>query len=344
MIHYLVTRRGITPMQVQKEMWAGDLRHRIHVICYEQIVHYRHLTAGTCIFADLERLSAVEMELAVSLWQQLQRSGAPVRLVNDPSKVLRREALLHALHRDGLNPFTVHRPGDDLSRVRFPAFLRRESGHTGNLSEPLEDQAQLAAAIQSIAKQGVPKDDILIVEFCDTADGAGMYRKYSAFRVGGQFLPRHMLFSKEWVQKYPDLLDDAFVAEESEYLKSSAHEEQIAKVFGLANIEYGRIDYGMLDGQLVTWEINTNPTIGLQPIRVAPERLAFLGRFMKLYNAALAEMEIDARGATIPLHFSSELKRRMGYGLRNQALRWIGSGLRRLGKRSPWRQAIEATA
>jgi hypothetical protein len=36
-------------------------------------------------------------------------------------------------------------------------------------------------------------------------------------------------------------------------------------MFDLARIEYGRIDYGMLNGRPQLWEINTNPTIWRGP-------------------------------------------------------------------------------
>ena len=32
-------------------------------------------------------------------------------------------------------------------------------------------------------------------------------------------------------------------------------------MFQIAGIDYGRIDYSMLDGEPQVWEINTNPTV-----------------------------------------------------------------------------------
>ena len=42
-------------------------------------------------------------------------------------------------------------------------------------------------------------------------------------------------------------------------------------VFRLANIEFGRVDYGFCRGALQVWEINTNPTLGRNP-RAGPAR------------------------------------------------------------------------
>ena len=35
--------------------------------------------------------------------------------------------------------------------------------------------------------------------------------------------------------------------------------------FALANIDYGRIDYGIVDGQVQTFEINNNPSVLTRP-------------------------------------------------------------------------------
>ena len=47
--------------------------------------------------------------------------------------------------------------------------------------------------------------------------------------------------------------------------KSAAKGKQLREIFDLAQIEYGRIDYGMLDGKVQCWEINTNPGLALAP-------------------------------------------------------------------------------
>ena len=55
--------------------------------------------------------------------------------------------------------------------------------------------------------KGYRARDLLGVEFCDTSDATGLFRKYSAFLVDGEVLPRHLLFSKSWHLKKPDIAD-----------------------------------------------------------------------------------------------------------------------------------------
>ena len=74
-------------------------------------------------------------------------------------------------------------------------------------------------------------------------------------------LPRHVLFGRDWNLKTTDLEGPAFDAERDEYLKANPHAREIARIFELARIDFGRIDYGLLDGRPQVWEINTNPTM-----------------------------------------------------------------------------------
>jgi hypothetical protein len=100
-----------------------------------------------------------------------------------------------------------------------------------------------------------------VIEFCDCIDADGLFRKFSVLRVGDQFLPRHMLFSENWVTKKPDQVTQALVKEEEAFIANCPHLEQVQQVFEIAGIEYGRIDYGLHQGQMQVWEINTNPIV-----------------------------------------------------------------------------------
>jgi hypothetical protein len=53
-------------------------------------------------------------------------------------------------------------------------------------------------------------------------------------------------------------------------VEDNPHEAWLRRVCELGGVEYGRVDYGMLDGRLQLWEINTNPTIGADLAHEAP--------------------------------------------------------------------------
>jgi hypothetical protein len=231
---------------------------------YNDLRGMRQLERGTYLFTDHERLAPAELELTRRLWRTLSDAGPPMRLVNDPSKLLCRLDLLRRLYDEAINGFRAVRanePIELLRSLRYPVFVREEMAHTGPLTPLLERPDDLLRMLRRLRSQGYYRRDLLVVEFCATADKSGVIRKYAAFRVAGKVLPRHVLFSRSWNLKTKDLEDPSFQAERDEYLQTNPHASQIARIFELAGIEFGRLDYSVLDGQLQVWEINTNPTV-----------------------------------------------------------------------------------
>lgn len=47
-----------------------------------------------------------------------------------------------------------------------------------------------------------------------------------------------------------------------DYVLGNPHEAAPRRIFALAGVDYGRIDYGVRGETLQVWEINTNPTLG----------------------------------------------------------------------------------
>ena len=85
--------------------------------------------------------------------------------------------------------------------------------------------------------------------------------KYAATRLGDHMIAHHIMFERRWEVKGPSLDDPEMLAEEREFQLGNPHHEMLMKVFDLANIQYGRIDYAMHNGRMQVWEINTNPTL-----------------------------------------------------------------------------------
>ena len=69
------------------------------------------------------------------------------------------------------------------------------------------------------------------------------------------------------VKDHGSTFRDEWAFEEREFLEKNEHADEIKMIFELAKVEYGRIDYALLNGKLQVWEINTNPTIGRPPDR-----------------------------------------------------------------------------
>ena len=168
--------------------------------------------------------------------------------------------------------------------------MRGENDHNGSQSELLNTAAELRAAIEGLASRGVSREQLLITEFCETKDAEGVYRKYSAFYVRGQVIPRHLFFGRTWMLKAPQLFDEKHLEEELAYHLANPHEEQLRAIFTAARIDYGRIDYGVENGRVRVWEINTNPMISTPADAKVISRMRVQERFAPAFNRALRSL------------------------------------------------------
>jgi hypothetical protein len=70
------------------------------------------------------------------------------------------------------------------------------------------------------------------------------------------------MFARDWaVKALTRTVDEEKRAEERRYVETNPHAAWIREVFGLARIDYRRIDYGVVGGRPQAYEINTNSTI-----------------------------------------------------------------------------------
>ncbi len=266
MIYFLTTPESADTIRVYLKGAGARVAGRLVPMVYEELFAASALAAGTYCFADLELLSDAERDRAARRWEELAARGC--RLLNHPTRSLLRYELLRLLHRRGVNAFDVHRLADGESPKRFPVFLRAANDHKGSASPLLGSAEELDAAVAALRARGERLDGKLVVEFCNTVDTDGLYRKYGAFIVGDRILPRHLFFSRHWVVKDWSVLDEALLREEYQYLTTNPHERQLREIFAAARIEYGRIDYSLRGGEMQVWEINTNPIIiGMGPSR-----------------------------------------------------------------------------
>jgi hypothetical protein len=269
-IYFLTTPESADTIRIYLEVAGGGLAGRLVPMVYDELFAASALPEGTYCFADLELLSDAARERAARRWDEL--AARECRLLNHPTRSLLRYELLRELRRRGVNTFDVYRLADGESPKRFPVFLRTANDHKGSISPLLGSAEELDAATAALRGRGERLDNKLVVEFCNTADPDGLYRKYGAFIVGERILPRHLFFSRHWVVKDWSVLDDALLREEQQYLATNPHERQLREIFAAARIEYGRIDYSLRDGEMQVWEINTNPIIiGMGPARARSE-------------------------------------------------------------------------
>lgn len=260
-IFYVTVKYEDYTLQGHLAFRGVDYQKIIKSVSYESLLAAKKIPVGHYIFTDLDRLNPFKVSFSSNLRSKLYNSDSTLTLLNRPGIGLCRYELLRTLYERGINPFNVYRLDCDYSSLRYPVFVRRNSKHCGNATHLLKNESILRMALGKVKLVTDNYQDMIIIEFDDTSDDSGLFRKYSVLKIGDNIIPRHMFFSRYWMLKYPDLVEKQMLEEELEFVKTNPQKDEIIKIFDLAKIDYGRIDYSYKDGQIRVWEINTNPML-----------------------------------------------------------------------------------
>jgi hypothetical protein len=301
------------------QTYGKELRGDIRILPLDEIVARQQVPLGSYVFLAIDQFSITEKVIAAQCWDKLRTAGADITLINNPSEVLLRHDLLKTCFERKRNSFRVWRALEGLGCRRFPVFLRRELDHDGSLTGLLHTRKELVHAVAKSLATGIRLRDLIVIEYCDTMDRSGIFRKYSAFIVGDTIVPHTLMHNRDWITKSKGRLIDAGTArEEFEYVQSNPHAKWLEQTFELAKTRYGRIDYGLRDGEPQVWEINTNPVIirapGADPLteeqwRVRdPIRHLFFERFRTALEAL--DSTVDP-GRTVRIDVSSGQLRKL---------------------------------
>ncbi|MGE0267494.1 MAG: hypothetical protein AB7S78_03410 [Candidatus Omnitrophota bacterium] len=288
-IYYLFTRKNRNPINHYLALWGRVHFWNILPVPYQSLVRKKTFPKGLYIFSDLELLKGLPFRDSVlDIYRKLGGLPDQYKILNNPNTTLSRYPLLRKLHDQGLNSFNVYRMDEDLSRARFPVFLRRADDHRGPQTGLLRSPQDLRAAVARLQSERENMDEWLVTEYCDVADSDGIFRKYSSFIMDGVIIPRHILFGNDWVLKYSKKdLTPSFHSEEINFLENNPYQDQLLTIFKTAGIQYGRIDFGILEGRVQTWEINTNPMIISMSNLTDPNRLDIHQIFFKKFSDTL---------------------------------------------------------
>lgn len=240
---------------------AGRQLPFLRVMTYQQAFRRLSFPAGTLIFSDFEFLDGFGMTAAAAIAEAAQRADPQVRILNHPCTAAERVPLLRRLHRAGLNPIEVTRLDSDDPPRRFPVFLRLEDGCLGAETGLIHSEAEFAAALEAMRAAGRPLKRRIAVSFEAEPDSEGLFRKYGAFRIGDDIIAQHILRHPGWVVKSAiSHSSRAFAEEELAFVRDMPHRAALLRATDVAGLQFGRIDYGLRDGQPVIFEVNPNPT------------------------------------------------------------------------------------
>jgi hypothetical protein len=241
-------------------------------------------------FTDLEILAPWEAELVGAVARRL--ADAPgTTILNHPTRSLTRFELLRALNQTGVNSFGVDSIDRGVEPERWPVFTRDDRSHDdGSISELLHSPDELAHHLADLTEGSADLSHRTLVEYGGAPDDDGLFRKYAAVRLGDAIIPCHIFFGRHWMVKHSAVTDQATAREELDYIETNPHEQELRRAFEVAGIEYGRADYGVVDGRVEIWEINTNPYL-IRPEYTRQEtRTEVLAAFSTRFNDALLRL------------------------------------------------------
>ena len=93
---------------------------------------------------------------------------------------------------------------------------------------------------------------------------------YRPYQIGDQTLFYNCVHENNWLVKSGTInsASETLYQEEQTMICNNAFADVISKAFGIANIDYGRVDFGLVNGKVQIYEINTNPST--KPTRISP--------------------------------------------------------------------------
>lgn len=266
---------------------AQHLAKRVRVLSLERLLRARQVPeASTWVFVDHERFQPGEVEFLGAVADSVQAAAPGVRILNHPAGVLRRKALLRHLH-DAHGRHGTAWGIDEIHRItRWPVILRHERKHQVLCTDLLHDEQQVREAIRRVRPRVAPPD-LLLVEYIETRRPDGRWEKRSIHRIGDRFVPEHLFSNDHWLVKghTPTSADEW--RREADFLVDDRDVALTRPFFEIAGIDYGRIDYAVVDGRVVVFEINTNAALELRHDdgEVRPSRRASFERIAAAWEA-----------------------------------------------------------
>ena len=197
------------------------------------------------------------------------RSAAP--LINPPDRV---RATGRRSNAERLGPIpglivprTTRLPRAAIADLTPPVLLRAPGFHTGRHFHRILTRADLARSLASL-----PGDELLVIEWLDTAGPDGNHRKYRVVAVDGALHPLHLAISPEWKVHYMTAAmatDPSFRAEEAAFLDDMRATlgplaiSALQAVVDALGLDYAGIDFGLApDGTVLLFEANATMFVG----------------------------------------------------------------------------------
>ena len=155
-------------------------------------------------------------------------------------------------------------------KVKFPVLVRSLGFQTGKHFEYASTPEDLSNIASSL-----PGAELLVMEFLDTKDERGYFKKYRVMFIGGNIYPLHLAISKHWkVHYFSAAMKDSAENRDQEKAFLERMEETIgAKALKALEsiqrelaLDYAGIDFAIdAQGELVVFEANATMIMAMPP-------------------------------------------------------------------------------
>ena len=143
--------------------------------------------------------------------------------------------------------------------LAYPIIIRRDGVHQGKDMFWVDNPHKAKQLIEERQQDQTQENFDLAIEFMDTQDANGHYRKYRSFMIGNQIIPRHLHISHHWLVN----LENSVISEEAKReAQAFFHygDDTPSKLLAAGRAsghEIIALDYSIdRDGNHVFWEVN----------------------------------------------------------------------------------------
>jgi hypothetical protein len=273
---------------------------RCSVWTWDQVFRARSLPRATYIFTDFDRLAPGPLEISGRIYKRLVAEG--VRVLNDPRRFRNRAQLISSLQMAGVNSYGCVQPATGRWPQRYPVFLRANAAHRGIIGQLIHDRKAAGAMVQKAVKAGYLLSDLVLVEYCaEPLAETGHFQKHAALRVGDSFVRANTVNDASWVTKRGGsnfASSEHYASELAEY-DNWPYRDFAARVFDVAGMDFGRLDFGIVGGRPQAYEVNTNPSLKVGLIHPNPDRTKSLQHYRSGIDKSLAAVASLPGGSRI---------------------------------------------
>jgi len=194
----------------------------------------------------------------------------PAPLINPPHLIAATSRVAHPLRLqaipDTIAPIARLLPRSEIDATGMPFLLRSPGYHNGAHFELITTEAELEVALATL-----PGDELLQIDYIESAAEDGRIRKYRAMIVDGIPYPAHLAIARHWnIHYFSAEMGAPEQAEEIAYLSDlRAHlgdrvTDALVAVGRSTELDYVGVDFAVSrDGRLVVFEANAAMTVYL---------------------------------------------------------------------------------